>query len=253
MRFETRATQISYGPPNFRVVCREALRKMSLSLIKICTMFLTRKWTFSICCRHCGGGQSAPNNSVSESKCSLKSKSPTSYPKRRFLTCLTLKNHKSITTYFLLQGLIQVFRGGHRRFLLTLGIRSPRKNVQLHARISDQETGKIHLAIFSIPKPKVWFVSAGCQSQWCISPFPFSFLLARQFLCLFWVKADERERCYHLATLSKFNRSLPLHCHICALENRVWPCYDRQEKGITTLSPITSVPQNSWNDWPSLS
>ena len=160
MRFETRATQISYGPPNFRVVCREALRKMSLSLIKICTMFLTRKWTFSICCRHCGGGQSAPpNNSVSESKCSLKSKSPTSYPKRRFLTCLTLKNHKSITTYFLLQGLIQVFRGGHRRFLLTLGIRSPRKNVQLHARISDQETGKIHLAIFSIPKPKVWFVS----------------------------------------------------------------------------------------------
>ena len=40
-RRRTRATQISYGPPNFRVVCREAPRKMSLSLIKICTMFLT--------------------------------------------------------------------------------------------------------------------------------------------------------------------------------------------------------------------
>ena len=188
---------------------------------------------------------------VFQSKCSLKSKSPTSFPTQKGFWPAWLKNQSRLIFYY--RALSKFSAVG------TGGSSSPLESVPPEKMCNSMRGSLIKkqvksISLFSPASLNQKFgLSAGCQSQWCLSPFPFSFLLARQFLCLFWVKADERERCYHLATLSKFNRSLPLHCHICALENRVWPYYDRQEKGITTLSPITSVPQNSWNDWPSLS
>ena len=149
---------------------------------------------------------------VFQSKCSLKSKSPTSFPTQKGFWPAWLKNQSRLIFYY--RALSKFSAVG------TGGSSSPLESVPPEKMCNSMRGSLIKkqvksISLFSPASLNQKFgLSAGCQSQWCLSPFPFSFLLARQFLCLFWVKADERERCYHLATLSKFNRSLPLHCHI---------------------------------------
>ena len=131
------------------------------------TIKQTRKWTSSICTASpvdktkCGGEACLRlqmhflcfTNSL---PMHFESKSPTSFlpqkgswPARSSCLKMTISvpNQISLTFFFILQGTIQVFRGGCWRLLDPDGIRSPWKNVQLYAWISDQKTGKPHLSI----------------------------------------------------------------------------------------------------------
>lgn len=176
---------------------------------------------------------------------------------------ISVPNQISLTFFSILQGTIQVFRGGCWRLLDPDGIRSPWKNVQLYAWISDQKTGKPHLSISEDSSNKsLVCVSLLSITMMCLSPPYFSlysFLLALQFLCLFSVKAaDEREMLSSRYTEQIQSFPSTSLSYMCSRKQSSMAIYDdvvRQtgKRNNDWQSPITTVPQNSWNDWPSLS